>query len=88
MALGIASCRRTMTRIQRLLLWLAVTILPIPAIGDTVAGFTGLQSDVKFAVCNHGRVLRSDDQRADYVRRARRASLDRDDADDRPHDLG
>jgi hypothetical protein len=48
MALGIAPCRRTMTRIQRLLLWLAVTILPMPAIGDTVAGFTGLQSDVVF----------------------------------------
>jgi pimeloyl-ACP methyl ester carboxylesterase len=49
MALGIAPCRRTMTRIQRLLLWLAVTILPMPAIGDTVAGFTGLQSDVVFS---------------------------------------
>jgi dienelactone hydrolase len=49
MALGIASCRRTMTGIQRLLLWLAVTILPMPAIGDTVAGFTGSQSDVAFS---------------------------------------
>jgi hypothetical protein len=38
-----------MTKIQRLLLWLAVTILPMPAIGDTVAGFTGLRSDVVFS---------------------------------------
>jgi hypothetical protein len=48
-ALVIAPCRRTMTKIQRLLLWLAVTILPMHATCDTVAGFTGLQSDVVFA---------------------------------------
>jgi pimeloyl-ACP methyl ester carboxylesterase len=38
-----------MTSIQRLLLWLGVMVLPIPAIADTVAGFTGLQSDVVFS---------------------------------------
>ena len=38
-----------MTKIQRLLLWLAVTILPMPATCDTVAGFTGLQNDVVFS---------------------------------------
>ncbi len=41
--------RCALTKIQRLLLWLAVTILPMPAIGDTVAGFTGLQNDVVFS---------------------------------------
>jgi predicted esterase len=49
MALGIAPCRRTMTLTQRLLLWLGVIIFPMPAIGDTVAAFTGLQSDVVFS---------------------------------------
>jgi predicted esterase len=38
-----------MTKIQRLLLWLGVAISSMPAIGDTVAGFTGLQSDVVFS---------------------------------------
>jgi hypothetical protein len=38
-----------MTKIQRLLLWLGVAICSMPAIGDTVAGFTGLQSDVVFS---------------------------------------
>jgi pimeloyl-ACP methyl ester carboxylesterase len=49
MALGIAPCRRTMTKIQRLLLRLAVMTFPMTAIADTVAGFTGLQSDVVFS---------------------------------------
>ncbi len=49
MALGIALYRRTMTLTQRLLLWLGVIVLPMPAIGDTAAGFTGLQSDVVFS---------------------------------------
>jgi len=48
MALGIAPCRRTMKKIQRLLLWFGVAISPIPATCDTVAGFTGLQSDLVF----------------------------------------
>jgi hypothetical protein len=34
---------------QRLLLWLGVMVLPMPAMGDTVAGLTGLQSDVVFS---------------------------------------
>ena len=34
---------------QRLLLWLGVMVLPMPAMGDTVAGPTGLQSDVVFS---------------------------------------
>src|SRR5260370_10257307 len=34
---------------QRLLLWLGVIVLPMPAMGDTVAGPTGLQSDVVFS---------------------------------------
>jgi pimeloyl-ACP methyl ester carboxylesterase len=34
---------------RRLLPWLGIMILPMPAIGDTVAGFTGLQSDVVFS---------------------------------------
>ena len=38
-----------MTFTQRLLWWLGVTILPMTAIGDTVAGFTGSQSDVVFS---------------------------------------
>jgi pimeloyl-ACP methyl ester carboxylesterase len=38
-----------LTRAVCLLLWLAVMIFPMPAIGDTVAGFTGLQSDVVFS---------------------------------------
>src|SRR5258708_11334759 len=38
-----------MTSTQRLLLWLGVMISPMPAIGDTVAGFTGLQNDVVFS---------------------------------------
>src|ERR1700732_1196825 len=38
-----------MTKTQRLLLWLGTMIFPMPAIGDTVAGFTGLQSDVVFS---------------------------------------
>jgi pimeloyl-ACP methyl ester carboxylesterase len=37
-----------MTKLQRLLLWLGVAFSPMPAIGDTVAGATGLQSDVVF----------------------------------------
>ena len=37
------------TKIQRLLLSLAVIFLPMPATCDTVAGFTGLQSDVVFS---------------------------------------
>jgi pimeloyl-ACP methyl ester carboxylesterase len=49
MALGIAPRRRTMTSPQRLLLWLGVIVLPLPAIADTVAGITGLQSDVVFS---------------------------------------
>jgi hypothetical protein len=49
MAPGIAPCRRTMTFTQRLLPWLGVIIFPMTAIGDTVAGFTGLQSDVVFS---------------------------------------
>src|SRR5229473_8425723 len=48
-ALGIAPCRRTMMSTQRLLLWLGVIVLPMPAMGDTVAGPTGLQSDVVFS---------------------------------------
>src|ERR1700694_765343 len=38
-----------MTLTRRLLLWLGVISFPMPAIGDTVAGFTGLQSDVVFS---------------------------------------
>jgi len=38
-----------MTLTQRLLLWLGVVVLPIPATGDTGAEFTGLQSDVVFS---------------------------------------
>src|SRR5229473_5610555 len=38
-----------MTLTQRLLLWLGVIIFPMPAVGDIVAGFTGLQSDVVFS---------------------------------------
>jgi hypothetical protein len=38
-----------MTLSQRLLPWLGVIIFPMPAIGDTAAGFTGLQSDVVFS---------------------------------------
>jgi hypothetical protein len=49
MALGIAPCRPTMTKIQRLLLWLAVIHIPTPATCDTAAGITGLQSGVIFA---------------------------------------
>jgi hypothetical protein len=37
------------SKTQRLLLWLGVIMIPMPAIGDTVAGFTGLQSDVVFS---------------------------------------
>src|ERR1700730_19353521 len=49
MALGIALRRRTLTSTQRLLLWLGVMVLPLPAIADTVAGLTGLHSDVVFS---------------------------------------
>ena len=49
MAPGIAPRRRTMTSTQRLLLWLGVIVLPLPAIADTVAGLTGLHSDVVFS---------------------------------------
>jgi pimeloyl-ACP methyl ester carboxylesterase len=38
-----------MTKSQRLLLWLGVAISPMPATCGTVAGFTGLQSDVVFS---------------------------------------
>jgi pimeloyl-ACP methyl ester carboxylesterase len=38
-----------MTNLQRLLLWLGVIISPLPAIGDPVTGFAGLQSDVVFS---------------------------------------
>src|SRR6266478_8202194 len=38
-----------MTKTRRLLLWLGVLIFPMPAIGDVVSGFTGLQSDVVFS---------------------------------------
>src|SRR5260221_11408563 len=38
-----------MTSTERLFLWLGVMISPMPAIGDTVAGFTGLQNDVVFS---------------------------------------
>ncbi|HWJ36700.1 MAG TPA: hypothetical protein VNR70_15645 [Steroidobacteraceae bacterium] len=38
-----------MTFTQRLLLWLAVIIVPMPVIADTEAGFTGLQNDVVFS---------------------------------------
>src|ERR1700692_1556636 len=38
-----------MTLTRRLLLWLGAIIVPMPAIGDTVAGITGLQSDVVFS---------------------------------------
>jgi hypothetical protein len=38
-----------MTFIKRLLLWLGVIIFSTPVIGDTVAGFTGLQNDVGFS---------------------------------------
>jgi pimeloyl-ACP methyl ester carboxylesterase len=38
-----------MTKLQRLLLWLGVIIFPTPVIGDTAAGFTGLQNDVVFS---------------------------------------
>src|SRR6202051_299309 len=38
-----------MTITRLILVWLGVTVLPMPAIGDTVAGFTGLQSDVVFS---------------------------------------
>jgi hypothetical protein len=38
-----------MTKSQRLLLWLGVAISPMPATCDTLAGFTGLQSDVVFS---------------------------------------
>jgi pimeloyl-ACP methyl ester carboxylesterase len=34
---------------QRLLLWLGVMVLPMSAMGDPVAGLTGLQSDVVFS---------------------------------------
>ena len=38
-----------MTKTQRLLLWLGAMIFPMPAICDTDAGLTGLQSDVMFS---------------------------------------
>src|SRR5258708_17468696 len=38
-----------MTLTQHLLFSLGVIVLPMPAIGDTLAGFTGLQSDVVFS---------------------------------------
>jgi pimeloyl-ACP methyl ester carboxylesterase len=38
-----------MTKTRHLLLWLGVMIFPTPAMGDTVAGFTGLQSEVVFS---------------------------------------
>jgi hypothetical protein len=38
-----------MTLTQRLFLWLGVISLPMPAIADTEAEFTGLQSDVVFS---------------------------------------
>jgi len=38
-----------MTLTQRLLLWFGVVALPVPAIGDTAAAFTGLQSGVVFS---------------------------------------
>src|ERR1700733_14154790 len=38
-----------MAKLQRLLLWLGVIISPLRATCDTVAGFTGLQSDVVFS---------------------------------------
>src|SRR5882724_7922292 len=38
-----------MTLTQRLLLCLGVMVLPMPAIADTVAGFTGLQSGLVFS---------------------------------------
>jgi pimeloyl-ACP methyl ester carboxylesterase len=38
-----------MTSIHRILLWLGLIILPIPAIADTVAGLTGLQNDLVFS---------------------------------------
>jgi pimeloyl-ACP methyl ester carboxylesterase len=38
-----------MTKLQRLLLWLGVMIFPSRVIGDTTAGFTGLQNDVMFS---------------------------------------
>jgi len=34
---------------RRLLPWLGLMISPMPSIGDTVAGFTGLRSDVVFS---------------------------------------
>jgi predicted esterase len=34
---------------QRLLLWLGIMIFPMPGVGDTVAGFTGFQSDAVFS---------------------------------------
>src|SRR5258708_18910277 len=37
-----------MTKLQRLLLWLGVAISPMHATCDTLAAFTGLQSDVVF----------------------------------------
>src|SRR5580704_14572866 len=49
LAPGIAPRRRTLTLTQRLLLWLGVIVLPLPAIADTVAEITGLQSDVVFS---------------------------------------
>jgi pimeloyl-ACP methyl ester carboxylesterase len=38
-----------MTLTQRLLLWLGFIIFPMSVIGDTEAGFTGLQNDVVFS---------------------------------------
>src|ERR1700692_2358542 len=38
-----------MTITRLILPWLGVMILPMPAIGDTVAGFTGLQNDAVFS---------------------------------------
>src|ERR1700730_6918458 len=37
------------SKTRRLLPWLGVIMIPMPAIGDTVAGFSGLQSDVVFS---------------------------------------
>jgi pimeloyl-ACP methyl ester carboxylesterase len=49
MALGTAPCWRTMIKLQHLLLWLGVMVSPMPAVGNAVAGFTGLQADVMFS---------------------------------------
>jgi dienelactone hydrolase len=38
-----------MIKLQHLLLWLGVMVSPMPAVGDAVAGFTGLQADVMFS---------------------------------------